>query len=147
MSILWIGSTGSTRWAARRPWWFASRTNGLVERNCVLSLCRSVGTDRCCQEGGMSLGVINIADLCNLTHFRSPSATITTATTRSIFLLCRRVFLTFRDHSPRSHHIGSFFLRLPVNHHVRTIKTFKSQRNIVHSTVLFVLFRYSISSI
>lgn len=31
----------------------------------------------------MSLGVINITDLCNLTHFRSPSAT---AATRSIFL-------------------------------------------------------------
>lgn len=33
-------------------------------------------------EGAVSLGVINITDLCNLTHFRSPSAT----TTRSIFL-------------------------------------------------------------
>lgn len=34
-------------------------------------------------EGAVSLGVINITDLCNLTHFRSPSAT---TTTRSIFL-------------------------------------------------------------
>lgn len=34
-------------------------------------------------RGGMSLGVINITDLCNLTHFRSPSAT---TAARSIFL-------------------------------------------------------------
>lgn len=54
-----------------------ARANRSVGRNRALSLCRPVGTGRRCQEGGMSLGVINIADLCNLTHFRSPSATVT----------------------------------------------------------------------
>lgn len=53
-------------------------------------------------EGAVSLGVINITDLCNLTHFRSPSAT---TTTRSIFL----PFLLLKPVHP-SHPLPSFAL-------------------------------------
>lgn len=71
-------------------------------------------TGRCCREGGMSLGIINIADLCNLTHFRSPS--VTAAAIRSIFLL--RVFRIFHNRArpaattPGAHCL--LFLRLPL---------------------------------
>lgn len=103
------------------------RRGGRGKGQAALSPRRSVGTATAGREGGMSLGVINIADLCNLTHFRSPSATTTIAVTRSIFLLLPPSAEPSAIVRPaRGHHRGSSsssFLRLLANHRVRNGET------------------------
>lgn len=74
----------------------------------------------------MSLGVINIADLCNLTHFRSPSATATPPAPffSSASASSERIARPF---APRLLYLWAppclLFLRFPANHHARNDET------------------------